>query len=138
MSDNSNSPIIGTGWSFPPAFSKVNQRVELVTGRQDIEESFNILLSTAIGERIIEIGYGCDLSSMIFEPLTTTLISRIRNIIEHAVLIYEPRVDLDKVVIDSEDELEGKIIINLAYTIRSTNSKHNFVYPFYLNIDSTS
>ena len=34
-------------------------------------------------------------------------------------------------VTESEDQ-EGLLLISIDYTIRSTNSRYNMVYPFYL------
>jgi phage baseplate assembly protein W len=69
---------------------------------------------------------------MLFEPLTTTLITIVKDLIRTAILYFEPRIDLLSVSIDTRDALAGQVLIELSYLVRSTNSRFNFVYPFYL------
>ena len=58
--DNS---FLGIGWGFPPTFVKDGQnRVQPASGIQDINESLEILLSTSLGERIMQPGFGANLN----------------------------------------------------------------------------
>ncbi len=67
------SSFLGTGWAFPPAFSAIRKGIETVSDEESIRTSLTILLSTAVGERLMEPKYGCNLQEMLFEPLTTTM-----------------------------------------------------------------
>jgi hypothetical protein len=51
--------------------------------------------------------------------------------VESAVLYYEPRVNLESVILDDSMELEGVVLINIVYQVKNTNSRFNFVYPYY-------
>jgi phage baseplate assembly protein W len=51
--------------------------------------------------------------------------------IKSALLIYESRIEVEKVELDDEGELEGRILIDVHYKVRSTNSRYNYVFPFY-------
>ncbi len=53
------------------------------------------------------------------------------DLIERAVLFFEPRIDLNNVEVEVEDVYRGLIRIQLNYTINITNSRSNMVYPFY-------
>jgi hypothetical protein len=125
--------FLGTGWSFPPEFSKKAEQVRMSSGEVDIEESLHILLSTRLGERLMHPDYGCDLTDMIFEPLSVSVRTFISNLVETAILYHEPRILLHKVELLSDSENEGVVKINIEYTISATNSRKNYVYPFYLN-----
>jgi len=127
-----NENFLGTGWSFPPTFDFAQRAVTMVSDQQDIEESLQILMSTKIGERILRSDYGCALDAMLFENITVTLLTKIKLLIEKAILIHEPRIKLDEVFFTSPRSEEGVIHIELQYTIRTTNSRFNYVYPFYL------
>ena len=35
-------------------------------------------------------------------------------------------------MLELDQQVQGVLLIKLVYTIRSTNSRFNFVYPFYL------
>ncbi len=124
--------FLGVGWSFPPTFYKNPCRVEMVSDEEDIEQSLKILLSTRHGERIMQPEYGCNLDVLLFEPINTSLITFVKDLIEKAILYHEPRIDLKKIDIITDQVLEGLLLIELEYVIRTTNSRYNMVYPFLL------
>lgn len=124
-------PFLGTGWDFPPTFNKEKESVNVVSGEQDIRSSLHILLSTEIGERIMQPEYGCNLKRLLFEPLDLSLKAYIKDLIKTAILYHEPRIRLENITLESKPE-EGLIEITLEYIVRSTNSRYNFVYPFYI------
>ena len=107
--------------------------VRMSENEQDIRESLQILLSTSLGERTMIPGYGCDLSSMTFESLTTSLVTYIKDLVRTAILRHEPRIDLNRTNLNVENATEGKVLIEVDYTIRNTNTRTNFVYPYYIN-----
>ncbi len=132
MADENNS-FLGTGWGFPPNFVKGVNGVELISDEEDIRSSLEILLSTRIGERIMQPTYGCELTKLLFEPIDLTLKAYIKDLIKDAVLYHEPRIILNDVAFNTSNAEEGIIEITLDYTIASTNTRYNYVYPFYLS-----
>lgn len=125
--------FLGTGWGFPPTFSDISGDVGMISDVPDILESLNILLSTSLGERIMQPSYGCNLQDVLFEPVDTSLLAYLRGLISDAILYHEPRIRLNKVTIDTEQYYEGKLLIDIDFTVSSTNSRYNYVYPFYIN-----
>ena len=125
--------FLGVGWSFPPQFHRHADGlgVKLVMEEDDIAESLRILLSTSPGERLMQPSYGCGLHKMVFETINQSTITRLKDLIERAVLFFEPRITLESIDIDTENVLEGMLKIRLNYTVRKTNSRSNIVYPFY-------
>lgn len=123
--------FLGRGWSFPPGFNRTTGRVEMSQDEEDVRQSLRILLSTTIGERILEPRYGCNLVRFLFEPLDTTLATYIKHLVRDAILYFEPRVVLEHVRTEVDSE-EGRLIINLDYRIPATNTRTNLVFPFYL------
>ncbi|SHH64399.1 hypothetical protein SAMN04488109_4792 [Chryseolinea serpens] len=128
---NEDHSFLGTGWSFPPTFDNTSAQVAMLSGEDDIDSSLQILLATALGERIMQPKFGCNLSDMVFENLDVTLQTEMKNRIEKAILFYEPRVDLEGIAL-TPDETGGLIIIDVRYIVRATNTRGNLVYPFYL------
>lgn len=124
--------IIGRGWAFPPAFDLINREVEMVTGKEDIEQSLRVLFSTQPGERILELGYGCDLSPSMFKNISLSQKTVLENRIKNAILFYEARIHLDEVELDITQAEEGIIFIEISYTISRVNSRHNIVFPFFI------
>lgn len=125
--------FLGSGWSFPPQFERSNSKTKMLKDEEDIQSSLEILLSTKQGERVMLPDYGCDLHELIFEPLTTTFKTYIKDLIRTAILYYEPRIEVEKIELNDTGELEGRILITISYKVRATNSRFNFVYPFYKN-----
>ena len=123
--------FLGEGWSFPPHFDKQSGELVTTTGVVDINKSLEILLSTRLGERIMLPGYGCDLEDLLFQPLDTTLKTYIKDRIETAILLHEPRIDVDVIELDTTNERNGEVLIKIEYRIRITNSRGNMVFPFY-------
>ena len=128
-----STSFLGTGWGFPPAFDNHLEQVGMLSDADDVQSSLNILLSTRPGERVMEPNYGCNLDELLFEPLTTTLKTYITDLINMSILYFEPRITLNKVDISQSDDLEGLVLIQMDYTVKSTNSRYNYVYPFYKN-----
>jgi phage baseplate assembly protein W len=122
--------FLGTGWGFPPTFDAATG-VGMISDEEDIRSSLEILLSTRPGERVMQPRYGCNLDELLFEPLTTTFKTYLKDLISTAILYFEPRIDVNKIDLDETDEVEGKVIISIEYTIRATNSRFNFVFPYY-------
>lgn len=128
--------FLGTGWSFPPTFNIEEGQVELVSDVKDIEQSLNILLSTSLGERVMQPKYGCNLTDYLFEALNSSVIGYIKDRVENSILFYEPRIiveNIDVTTDDSFDLIEGRFTINIEYSIPETNSRLNYVYDYYQN-----
>ncbi len=126
-----NLTFIGRGWSFPPKFNSSNGTVEMLEQEADIASSLEVLLQTVRGERVMLPQYGCNLDELIFENLDTRMKTLMTDKIESAILYHEPRIELEKVTLDDSGELEGVILIGIVYRVRTTNSRFNFVFPFY-------
>jgi uncharacterized protein len=124
--------FLGTGWSFPVSFDKMNAGVEMASDLEDISQSIRIILSTTPGERIMQPDFGCNLRSLVFERADATLEPALNHLIYHALLNYEPRVIFHDATIISRDEAGGIMEVNVDYSIISTNTRHNIVFPFYL------
>src|SRR3954451_10122876 len=122
---------LGRGWSFPPDFSRAPVGVAMLEEELDVASSLEILLATTPGERVMQPLYGCNLSELLFESLDTRLKTLMADKIESAILYFEPGVTLEKVDLDDSLELEGVILIKIIYRVKTTNSRFNFVYPYY-------
>lgn len=124
--------FLGTGWAFPPAFHSQTRAAELVSAEKDIEQSLRILFNTTPGERVMQPTYGCDLKFVVFEVMDESVLTRVRDAIERAVLFFEVRINLHEVMIDLSDWPEGILRIGIDYSIRGTNTRANLVFPLYL------
>ena len=124
-------PFLGRGWSFPTSFNLSRAGVEMLEQEADIASSLEILLGTLQGERIMLPQYGCNLDELVFESLDTRMKTLMADKVESAILYHEPRIELEKVQLDDSRELEGVVLIEIIYRVKATNSRFNFVYPYY-------
>jgi uncharacterized protein len=124
--------FLGRGWSFPPEFHSRGKGVVMSSGEEDIRQALVILLSTVPGERVMRPTFGCGLKSMVFETMDEGTMAEIRDLVERAILFFEPRITLNRVDVTFPDPLGGRLDLLLDYTIRETNARSNMVYPFYL------
>jgi phage baseplate assembly protein W len=122
--------FLGTGWAFPP---QVDVRGELstVSYEDDIRQAIRIILATSPGERVMRPDFGAGLNALMFEPINTTTMTLARRRVEEALTIWEPRVDHVTVKVTDEARL-GRLLIDIEYRVRATNTFYNLVYPFYL------
>jgi Bacteriophage baseplate protein W len=126
------SDYLGRGWSFPPTFVRVPPGVAMLEEEADVASSLAILLGTTPGERIMQPLYGCNLNELVFESLDTRMKTLMVDKVESAILYYEPRVTLESVSLDDRQEVEGVVLIGVVYRVKTTNSRFNFVYPYYI------
>jgi phage baseplate assembly protein W len=124
--------FLGTGWTFPPTFTRRGHTAVLASGVEDVRQSLWVLFSTVPGERVMLPTYGCALWRMVFRSLTTTATTEIGAAVRRAVLEWEPRVDLQAVEVVADQALDGLVSISVSYVIRTTNTRDNLVYPVYL------
>jgi phage baseplate assembly protein W len=124
--------FLGTGWAFPVTFGNQGRAVAVASAEEDIRQSLEILLSTHVGERVLNPTFGWKRDSLMFEPLSTSFAAYLVKEIETAILFFEPRIELNTVNFESEPGREGLILIRIDYTVRTTNTRTNLVYPFYV------
>jgi phage baseplate assembly protein W len=67
----------------------------------------------------------------VFEVMNTSRIAYIENQVRTAILYHEPRIDADQVTVEP-DQNAGLLLIGVGYKVRGSNSRFNFVYPYYL------
>ena len=125
-----DTSFLGTGWSFPPEFSR-RGTVHMVSAEEDIRQSLTILLGTTPGERVMQPSFGCGVKMQVFESINESTITVLKDVIWRAILFFEPRVTVDMIQSDSSHAQEGRLEFNIHYTIISTNTRHNIVYPYY-------
>jgi len=128
---STNADFIGRGLSFPLGVDQ-SGALALTSGAADIAGSLRMVLMTAPGARLMRPQFGCRIWDLMFEPINANTIGMMSEAVKDAISQWEPRIDLEDVVIDVDDQDNGRVLINLKYRIRSTNDQRNLVYPFYV------
>ena len=133
-----DSQFLGKGWAFPVSFGNQGSSVAVAEAEEDIRQSLQILLSTSLGERVLRPTFGWKREALMFEPLSTSFGAYLAHEIENAILFFESRIELNRVDFEASNDQAGLILIRLDYTIRTTNTRINLVYPFYLDHQETN
>jgi len=122
--------FLGVGWGYPLGTDPVGE-VRTSIYEDDVREAVRIVLATGRGERVMRPDFGAGLNQMVFEPMNTTTTELVRHRVEEALVLWEPRIDSIMVSVSTEASL-GRLLIEVRYRVRATNTFYNLVYPFYL------
>src|SRR5262245_59103148 len=131
MNDGTSRKFLGTGWQFPIRVNPLGG-LSFSSGEQKVQESIWLILSTAQGERQMLSRFGCGIHQYVFAPNNDPTRGSINHYIRDALTRFEPRIDLQDVQVDSSPDEPNKMLIRVQYRVRSSNTSHNVVYPFYV------
>ena len=129
--DSAGKAFLGKGWAFPVQPSQAGE-VALSEYDEDVRQAIHIILGTALGERVMRPDFGVGLQNLVFEPINTTTRELVRHRVEQALITWEPRIDSLEIAVNSDMNERNKLIIEIRYKVRATNTFYNLVYPFYL------
>jgi phage baseplate assembly protein W len=73
------------------------------------------------------------MGELLFDSISTTMKTYLEDRIKTTTLVFEPRIDLLDVRINTTRQTEGWLAIEVEYAVRSTNTRYNLVYPFAVN-----
>ena len=123
--------IIGSGLAFP---LQVDRRggIALARDETDIEQAIELILGTARGERPMRPEFGCGVHDFVFDSIDASTVGKMENAIRDALDHWEPRVVVETVEFDLSGVDEGRLMIDIGYRVRVTNTMRNLVYPFYV------
>jgi phage baseplate assembly protein W len=123
--------FLGRGWAFPLE-SGADGDVALAVDEEDVRQAVRLILETEPGERLMRPDFGAGLRGLVFDPISTTTVALVRHRVEEALTTWEPRIDVDRVDVSTEEAASGRLLVRVDYRVRATNIFYNLVYPFYL------
>jgi phage baseplate assembly protein W len=123
--------FLGQGWRFPVQ-PDGRGRLTFSRAEQDIEEALWIVLSTAPGERVMLPEFGCGIQEYAFQPNSDLVRAAIASDVQQSLVRWEPRIDVLDVTVDAPEGQPNLMLIRVDYRVRSANTVHNLVYPFYV------
>ena len=124
--------FLGRGWGYPVSFYKTLGKVNMVSDELDIRQSLEIYLATQRGERLLRLTYGSVMHEYVFERASYGNLNFLCETLKNDMRIYEPRIIVHKVKVDSEKVSDGIVHFTVDYEIQSTNVRDNIVFPFYI------
>ena len=123
--------FIGAGWAFPLRTDRTGG-IALVHDQREIEESIHLILATSPGARPMRPEFGCAVHDYVFAPADAATAGDIAYVVRVALNRWEPRIDLENVLVHFDGVDDGVLLIDIQYTIRGTNDPRNLVFPFYV------
>jgi phage baseplate assembly protein W len=127
-----SADFLGRGWAFPVAVDQASGRILPASGDEGIRQAIQIILGTAPGERPMLPDFGCRLQEMVFGLNNASLAGLAETAVREALVRWEPRIDVLGVTAGASPDHPELLLIQVQYEVRSTNSRYNLVYPFYL------
>lgn len=125
------NPIIGRGWHFPPMLDE-RGTVALTSDDDEIEQSIQIILSTAPGQRVMRPEFGCRIHELVFAPNSPATAGLASRYVREALGRWEPRVEVQRVGVEPDASSPACLSISVEYRVAATHSSRSLVYPFYL------
>jgi uncharacterized protein len=129
--------FVGSGLAFPVGVD-LTGKVALVEGERELEQSIALILGTIPGERPMRPEFGCRIHDYVFAPADATTAGLIAYEVRQALLRWEPRIDVTDVIVTPDPHDPGVLLVDISYTVRSTNDPRNLVFPFYVIPDEAT
>jgi uncharacterized protein len=123
--------FIGRGWAFPLR-TDATGGIALVAREREIEEALRLILGTAPGERPMRPEFGCRIHEHVFASADGTTASAIAAEVKAALRRWEPRIDVEDVLVSFDARDAAVMYIDIRYAVRRTNDRRNLVFPFYV------
>ena len=123
----------GSGWSFPITVDEETGALAVARDEDKIRQSIWMILTTAPGERVMRGDFGCGIHQLVFESFSDAVIGQVMNEVSQALARFEPRIDVLGVDVAPDRDEPNVLLISIDYAVRSTNSRFNLVYPFYVS-----
>ncbi len=125
--------FLGKGLKFPVQ-PDGRGGLAMSAGEEDVKEAIVTILATAPGERVMRPEFGCGLRDYVFEAVDSAVLGLVQTTVREALVRWEPRIEVADVTVKAEEDAERRLrlMIDIAYRVRTTNTRSNLVYPFYL------
>jgi phage baseplate assembly protein W len=123
--------FIGRGWAFPLRVDTTGG-IALVSREQEIEEAIRLILGTSPGERPMRPEFGCRIHDYLFASADSETAGAIGAEVRAALRRWEPRIDVEDVVVTIDRTNPALLYIDVRYAIKATNDRRNLVFPFYV------
>ena len=98
-----------------------------LTEIEHIKQSLADLISTPIGSRIMRRDYGTQLANLIDQPTSESLYLKCYSTIYIAVLRWEPRIEISKIFISSQEQ--GKQVLDIEGVLIQSGQNLNMSIP---------
>ena len=89
---------------------------------------------TGKGERLGQPTFGCDVNTIIFEPITESTADSIEASVRDAVATWLPYITVQNVYVSYDEQDTNKILVQMEYTIDSDDDNALETITFNFNV----
>jgi phage baseplate assembly protein W len=75
--------------------------------------------------------FGCAIHDFVFAQANASTAGQIAAEVQASLQRWEPRIEVDDVLVTIEETDHSLLYIDIQYHIRNTNDPRNLVFPFY-------
>jgi phage baseplate assembly protein W len=122
----------GRGWAFPVRAGLDGSILATSSSDETIRNAIWMILSTAPGERVMRPEFGCAVDDLVFGINDASTAGEVSQAVWTALSELEPRIDVLDVQTVPDPQDPRRLLVEIAFEIRASNSRLNLVYPFYL------
>ncbi len=123
--------FLGRGFNFPVKLNR-NGGVASSAFEENVEQSIQIIIGTAPGERQMRPAFGCKIHDLLFAPANVTTCTMASLYVKESLVLHEPRIKHVEVHAELVPTAPNRLNLHVSYTVRASNNYFNKVYPFYL------
>ncbi len=123
--------FVGSRLAFPFQLGDRNQ-IALVSGDLAIRQSIYIIVYTIPGERVMHPDFGCEIHSLVFDPVNDETAVVAERYVRDALLRWEPRINVQEVKVTPGNTELGEMSIAVSYQIKGQYEPRSLVFPYYL------
>jgi len=114
--------LFGKGIAFPPRVGS-DGRVAWSEGEQNVREAIRVILMTEQRERLMLPEFGGGLGPFLFEPNTVTTRHLIKERIQKALALWEPRIEVEAVSVEADPGDAQAAVATITYKLVATQAR---------------
>lgn len=123
--------FLGAGLAFPLGVTPQG-RLARASGEAKVEQAIWLLLSTALGERVMRPEVGCGAHDVLFAPNTPATVVRVIDQTRRCLTQLEPRIAVLGVEAETPESQPNMLLIRITYQVQMNNAIGNLVYPYFI------
>lgn len=123
--------FMGRGVKFPLQIDPKTGKIAMVSEEEDIAEAIGIIIGTVQGERVMRPDFGSNVLDYTFSANSDSQRQSLAFDLSEQLGYLEPRISDIEVRCRKTNVLDGAVVVEVSYRVRSTNNRYNRVYPFY-------
>lgn len=132
--ENSSSDLIGKGMSIKEVIDGLGN-LNIITGKDRINQSLEEILSTPLGSRFFSPGFGSRLYEVVSEPNDEVAKDLAVLFTRESIKNCEMRIDV--ISINSSITVDGRsLVIDINYKLKDSSSVDSFVYTLNKEVPS--